>query len=91
VPPDPFTEIETTAGITRAAKAAIESGARSTEFDVCTKLAPIFEALPLPIAAPIPPAINAITTATTKKNRVTSAINYSNSLGFCTSLPPWCI
>jgi hypothetical protein len=66
-PADPFTEIETTAGITRAANAAIESGARSTVFDVCTKFAPIFVALPRPIAAPNPPAIKAITTATTKK------------------------
>ena len=66
-PAEPLTEIETTAGITRAARAAIESGARSTVLDVCTKLAPIFVALLRPIAAPNPPASNAITTAITKK------------------------
>jgi hypothetical protein len=45
----------------------MESGARSTELDVCTKLAPIFVALPRPITEPNPPATNATTTAATKK------------------------
>ena len=65
-PDDPFTEIETTAGITRAARAAIESGARSTLLLVSTKFAPMLVVVLRPTAAPIPPAIRAITTARTK-------------------------
>jgi len=63
----PFTEIDTTAGITRAASAAIESGALSTVFLVSTKFAPTLEIELRPIVAPIPPAIRAITTASIKK------------------------
>lgn len=62
-----FTEIETTAGITRAARAAIESGARSTIFLVSTKFAPRFVEVFLPIDAPIPPATSATITTRTKK------------------------
>ena len=69
-PLNPFTAIDTTAGITRAASPAIESGARSIELVVCTKFAPKFVALLRPMAAPKPPAISAITTATTKKFEV---------------------
>ena len=66
-PADALTSIETTAGITRAARAAIESGARCTVFLVSTKLVPRFVEELRPIVAPIPPATSAITIAITKR------------------------
>ena len=56
-------DIDPTAGMTRAARAAIESGARSTIFFVSTKFAPILVDELRPTIAPSAPAISAITTA----------------------------
>ena len=61
--PDPFTAIETTAGMTLAARPAMESGALSIELVVCTKLALKLVAPPRPKNAPTPPAIKAMITA----------------------------
>ena len=69
-PPAACTEIDTTPGITRAAKSAIDPGARSTASLVVTNVLEIFELVVLPIVAPTPPAINAITKEAIIKNEL---------------------
>ena len=68
--PPASTEIETTPGITRDAKSAIEPGARSTTFSVLTKFPEMFDEVVRPIVAPTPPAIKAITTEVTIKKEL---------------------
>jgi hypothetical protein len=71
--------------MTRAASAAIESGARSTMFFVSTKFAPIFVEELRPTIAPIAPAMSAITTAITIKLELllvwTTRTCFTSSLG----------